>query len=130
MTLQGYDHWKPYEDDYSRGEKATYLREKNRMADILIEKVEKTLMPGLSQAIAVREVATPLTNVRFTGNRRGAIYGWNQTPDNAMPRRLPQKTPVQNLYLAGAWTQPGGGYGAVIPSGLLCFAEIMKNWNA
>jgi len=73
-------------------------------------------------------VGTPLTNVRYTGNYRGAIYGWDQTVDNSGPQRLPHKTPVKNLYLAGAWTSPGGGYGAVIPSGLECFGEIMKTW--
>jgi len=31
--------------------------------------------------------------------------------------------------LAGAWTRPGGGYGAVIPSGLQCFGEVMQDWR-
>ncbi|MDD8027897.1 MAG: hypothetical protein PHI34_15465, partial [Acidobacteriota bacterium] len=67
-------------------------------------------------------------NVRYTGNYRGAIYGWDQTVDNSIPRRLANKTPIKNLYLAGAWTTPGGGYSAVISSGLECFGEIMKTW--
>lgn len=129
MTLQGYEPWKKYEADYFAGKKDAYRAEKERMADILIKKVEDTLLPGLSKAIEVREVGTPLTNVRYTSNYRGAIYGWDQTLDNSMPRRLPQRTPIRNLYLAGAWTQPGGGYGAVIPSGLQCFAEIMEEWD-
>jgi prolycopene isomerase len=37
-------------------------------------------------------------------------------------------TPIKNLYLAGAWSRSGHGYGAVIPSGLECFSEIMKTW--
>jgi prolycopene isomerase len=69
-----------------------------------------------------------LTNVRYTGNYRGAIYGWDQTLDNSGPQRLPIATPIKNLYLAGAWTQPGHGYGGVIWSGLQCFGEIMKSW--
>jgi phytoene dehydrogenase-like protein len=129
ITLQGYDPWKKYEADYFAGKKDAYRREKERMADVLIQKVEETLLPGLRKAIEVREVATPLTNVRYTRNYRGAIYGWDQTLDNSEPRRLPHKTPIQNLYLAGAWTRPGGGYGAVIPSGLQCFAEIMEEWK-
>jgi all-trans-retinol 13,14-reductase len=129
ITLQGYDPWKKYEADYFAGKKDAYRREKERMADVLIQKVEETLLPGLRKAIEVREVATPLTNVRYTSNTRGAIYGWDQTLDNSEPRRLPHKTPIQNLYLAGAWTRPGGGYGAVIPSGLQCFAEIMEEWK-
>ncbi len=129
LTLQGYDHWKPFEDDYRKGNKAAYNKEKERMANLLIKQVDKAFLPGLSNAIEVKEIATPLTNVRYTGNYRGAIYGFDQTLDNSNSRRLPHKTPVKNLYLAGAWTTPGHGYGAVIPSGLECFGEIMKNWG-
>ena len=129
LVLQGYDHWKPYEADYRKGDKAAYRKEKLRMADILIHKAEKSLLPGLSKAIEVMEVGTPLTNARYTGNYRGAIYGWDETLDNSNPRRLPHTTPIKNLYLSGAWTSPGHGYGAVIPSGLECFGEIMKSWG-
>jgi all-trans-retinol 13,14-reductase len=126
ITLQGYDYWKKYETDYFKGKKDAYRAEKERMADALIRQVEKKLMPGLRKAIEVREVATPLTNLRYTSNYRGAIYGWDQTLDNAMPNRMAQTTPVQNLYLASAWTQPGGGYGGVLWSGIQCFGEVMR----
>jgi prolycopene isomerase len=130
LTLQGYDHWAKYEADYRKGEKTAYRAEKERMADILIKKVEAAVLPGLSKAIEVKEIGTPLTSWRYTRNTRGAIYGWDQTVDNSGPNRFPPTTPVKNLYLAGAWTQPGHGYGAVIPSGLQTFAEIMKHWPA
>jgi phytoene dehydrogenase-like protein len=129
IALQGYDPWKKYEADYFAGKKNAYRAEKERMADVLIKKVEEKLLPGLTKAIEVKEIGTPLTNVRYTSNYRGAIYGWDQTLDNSGPRRLPYKTPIKNLYLAGAWTQPGHGYTAVIPSGLQCFGEIMKEWK-
>jgi len=129
ISLQGYEPWKRFEADYLKGNKDAYRAEKKRIADILIQTAEKMLMPGLSKAIEVMEAATPLTNLRYTSNYRGAIYGWDQTLENSMPRRLGQKTPVRGLYLAGAWTQPGGGYGAVIPSGLQCFGEIMRDWS-
>ena len=128
MTLQGFGPWEKYAADYFAGKKDAYRAEKERMADILIDRLEEVLLPGLRKAIEVREVATPLTNLRYTANPRGAIYGWDQTLDNSGPSRFPHKTPVKNLYLAGAWTSPGHGYGAVIPSGLMCFAEIMKTW--
>lgn len=129
LALQGYDHWKPYEADYWKGNKVAYRAEKERMADILIGQAEKMVLPGLSKAIEAKEIGTPLTNIRYTGNYHGAIYGFDQTLDNSNPRRLPHVTPIKNLYLAGAWTTPGHGYGAVIPSGLECFGEIMKTWS-
>jgi len=128
IVLQGYSHWEKYEADYFKGNKKEYRAEKERMAGILIDKVEKTLLPGLSKAIEIKEIGTPLTNLRYTGNYRGAVYGWDQTLDNSGPGRLGHETPVKNLYLAGAWTQPGHGYGGVIWSGLECFGEIMKKW--
>ncbi len=129
ITLQGYDHWKKYETDYWKDNKKAYRAEKERIADILIDKAEKTLLPGLRKAIEIKEIGTPLTNVRYTKNYRGAIYGWDQTLDNSPPRRLPHETPIKNLYLSGAWTNPGGGYSAVIGSGLECFGEIMNEWE-
>jgi all-trans-retinol 13,14-reductase len=128
MTLQGFDHWAKYEADYFAGKKDAYRVEKLRMADALIDQAEKVLLPGLRGAIEVRDAATPLTNLRYTANPRGAIYGWDQTVDDSGPSRFPVRTPVKKLYLAGAWTFPGGGYGACIPSGLLAFAQIMKEW--
>lgn len=127
-VAQNYDYWQKHEAAYRRGEKEAYRKDKERMADVLIRRAEEKLLPGLSKAIEVREVSTPLTNWRYTRNYRGAVYGWDQTLDNSGPRRMAQKTPIKNLYLAGAWTNPGGGYSAVIPSGLACFAEIMKTW--
>jgi all-trans-retinol 13,14-reductase len=129
ISLMGYDYWKKHEADYFNGRKDAYNADKERIADLLINQVEQTLMPGLRDAIEVKEIGTPLTNVRYTGNYRGGIYGWDQTLDNAMPNRLPQSTPIDGLYLSGAWTQPGGGYGGVIWSGLSCFGEVMKSWG-
>jgi phytoene dehydrogenase-like protein len=128
MVLQGYDHWKKFEADYFKGKKEAYRAEKEKMADRLIKNVEETLMPGLSAAIEVKEIGTPLTNVRYTGNYRGAIYGWDQTVSNSGSTRLSHTTPIRNLYLAGAWTRPGHGYGGVLWSGIECFGEIMRKW--
>jgi prolycopene isomerase len=129
ISLQGFDHWKRYEDAYERGEKTEYNKEKARMADVLIGRVEDRFLPGLSDAIEVKEIGTPLTNLRYTRNTRGAIYGFDQTLNNSGPTRLGHKTPVRNLYLAGAWTRPGHGYSAVLWSGLSCFGEIMNEWT-
>jgi len=128
MTLQGYAPWERFEKDYFAGKKEEYRKEKERMANILIQKAEKILLPGLSRAIEVMEIGTPLTNLRYTGNYRGAIYGWDQTVGNSGSRRVGHKTPIRNLYLAGAWSRPGHGYGSVLGSGLECFGEIMQSW--
>ncbi len=129
IAMQGYSHWEKYEGDYRQGQKATYRAEKERIAGILIRRVEERLLPGLTKAIEVREIGTPLTNLRYTGNYRGSIYGWDQTLDNSGMRRMAQTTPIPNLYLASAWTRPGGGYGGVLMSGIDCFKEATKTWG-
>ncbi|MCK4943814.1 MAG: NAD(P)/FAD-dependent oxidoreductase, partial [Candidatus Aminicenantes bacterium] len=97
LALQGFKHWEKYEADYLKGNKKEYRKEKERMAEILIKKVEETVLPGLSDAIAVKEIGTPLTNWRYTRNYRGAIYGWDQTLNNTGPNRVPHTTPIKNL---------------------------------
>jgi all-trans-retinol 13,14-reductase len=128
LTLQGFGHWEQFERDYRAGRKAAYRAEKERMASILIQRVDQALLPGLANAIEVKEIGTPLTNLRYTGNTRGAIYGWDQTVSNSGNRRVGHATTVKNLYLAGAWSEPGHGYGAVLASGPNCFAEVIRRW--
>ena len=129
LTLQGYEPWAKFEKDYLKGSKTEYRKEKEHMAQILVQRAERSLLPGLSKAIEVIEIGTPLTNVRYTSNYRGAIYGWDQTVNNSGNVRVGHKTPIKNLYLAGAWTRPGHGYSAVIGSGLECFGEIVQTWQ-
>ncbi|NJD20963.1 MAG: NAD(P)/FAD-dependent oxidoreductase, partial [Gemmatimonadetes bacterium] len=128
LVLQGYGPWERFEADYVAGRKGAYNQAKRRMAQALIRTAEEKVLPGLSRAIEVMEIGTPLTHRRYTGHHRGAIYGWDQTVSNSGSNRVGHATPVRNLYLAGAWSRPGHGYGAVIPSGLECFAEIVRTW--
>ena len=49
IACQGYDYWKKYETDYFYGNKDAYTKEKMRLADILIDKVEKMFLPGCAR---------------------------------------------------------------------------------
>ena len=44
------------------------------------------------------------------------MLGWEMSPEQSGTQRLPIYTPVDNLYLTGHWTQPGGGITPVIVS--------------
>ena len=57
-----------------------------------------------------------MTSYRFTHNWQGAMLGWAMSPGQLAEGRLPNTTPVKNLYLVGHWTQPGGGITPVIVS--------------
>lgn len=102
----------------------SWREEKERFARELIARAEK-LIPGLSEHIVVQDAATPLTYERYTLNSLGAAMGWAFSPRMFL-KRLEQKTPVPNLYLAGHWTMPGGGVPAVALSGLRAARLILS----
>ncbi len=127
MMLSGYEPWRRFEADYFADRKDAYHKEKDRIARALIEEAEKWVIPGLSSMIEVMEAATPLTNISYTGNPEGAIYGYEQSMDNAYMTRLDRRTPFKGLYLASAWTRPGGGYQPCLGSGADAFKALVKD---
>jgi phytoene dehydrogenase-like protein len=128
LFLGGYEPWRPFEADYRAGRKDAYRQQKQAWADTLIRRAQQAVIPGLSDMIEVSEAATPLTNWRFTGNTQGAIYGFEQSLDNAYMNRIENRTPVKGLYLASAWGNPGGGYAGVLRGGEKTFQEMMEDW--
>ena len=103
------------------------IEKKNALQRALVKEAEKWAIPGLSSMIEVMEAATPLTNIHYTGNPEGAIYGYQQSMDNAYMTRLEQRTPFKGLYLASAWTKPGGGYQPCLRSGADAFKTMVKD---
>lgn len=119
--------WQRFAEDYRQGNKGAYNEEKQRWATTLIQRAEERLLPDLSAMIEVVETASPLTCERYTGNPQGAIYGYEQCVDNAFISRLPTRSPVKGLYLTGAWTFPGGGFGGVLRSGQATYRAIVED---
>jgi prolycopene isomerase len=76
------------------------------------------VFPGLRDSLVFREVATPLAMERFCLNRGGAAYAWENTPAQTGGKRSPHITPIEGLFLAGHWTQPGSGSLRTIVSGM------------
>ncbi|MBI4675874.1 MAG: NAD(P)/FAD-dependent oxidoreductase [Chloroflexi bacterium] len=102
-------------DKYGKNE--TYLKLKRKVGETLLARAEE-FIPGLSTAIKYQETSTPLTNIRYSLNPGGAIYGFAQNVEQAYAGRLAHRTPIANLFLAGAWTFPGGGMSAAMLSGV------------
>ena len=69
----------------------------------------EALLPGYRDSITFLDSATPETFEQYTLAQSGAIYGWENTPNQTMPKRLPHVTPIEGLMLAGHWTtrEPG-----------------------
>jgi phytoene desaturase len=95
----------------------SWRRSKPLYERLMLDKLDE-LIPGIREHTMFAEGGTPRTMERYTLNLKGAIYGWEQTPDHSSTDRLPHRTPIAGLYLSGHWTQPGGGVLAVVSSGL------------
>ena len=76
----------------------------------------RAILPGIEEHIVVRLSASALTSYNYTNNWQGAMLGWEMSPEQLGSARLPNGSPVENLYLVGHWTQPGGGITPVIIS--------------
>ncbi|MFH0947198.1 MAG: NAD(P)/FAD-dependent oxidoreductase [Planctomycetota bacterium] len=95
-------------------EREPYGWAKEDMAEALLDLAEKVL-PDLREHIEVQETITPVTIQEFTMQQGGVPYGWNFTPEQW--ERLPNRTPIDGLYLAGSWTRPSHGVAGAQVSG-------------
>jgi phytoene dehydrogenase-like protein len=110
MTLAPWDYanqWGTNGDLTNYSQNPTYLKVKEEAGEMLLENAIKHI-PALRKGVKYKEVATPLTNYRYTRNPGGSIYGSEQTIDNMYSTRLNAVTPISNLFLAGAWVMGGG----------------------
>jgi prolycopene isomerase len=101
----------PYEVD------GGWRQQKARMGDHLLGLADARIAK-LGHHVRFCESATPRTMERYTRASRGAIYGWELSAGQVGPGRLEQRTPLPGLFLAGHWTQPGGGIYGVVLSGI------------
>ncbi|MEW5734820.1 MAG: NAD(P)/FAD-dependent oxidoreductase [Thermodesulfobacteriota bacterium] len=129
VVLTGWEPWKRFFEDYKADRKEEYHKEKKRWTDILINRAEKALIPGLSGMIETMDSATPLTNWRYTANPQGAIYGFDHNLSNDFITRIDNRTPLKGLYLSSAWGNPGAGYGGTMAGGEVTFYKMMKDWG-
>ena len=105
-----------------------YPEMKRRFAENLVEQAGR-IYPGLPSAVEVDVVSTPLTNMRYTGNVAGAIYGFANTPAHNPAFRMEQRGPLEGLWFASAWTRPGGGFEPTFTSGLTAADAILTRWK-
>ena len=92
-------------------DRAAYEKLKAQKVDELIGLAAKVI-PELadSKNIEVKEGYTPRTIQRYTMNRGGVVYGFDVTP--AQWEKMPNTTPVPNVFIASNWTQAWHGVGS------------------
>ena len=92
-----------------------WVKNKKNLANRLIMLAEN-IIPGLSQLIEYREIATPVTLNRYSLNYKGAVHGWESTIAQLRNPFITYKTPIKNLYLVGHWVMQKIGQGGILTS--------------
>ena len=108
MAATHYDWWA------KRG--TGYNAAKDAVARQALELIEPHL-PGVSDAVQMTDIATPLTFWTTARSWRGSYEGW--MPSNGqifehVPKTLPG---LSGMYMAGQWVEPGGGVPTAVMSG-------------
>lgn len=116
------DQWKQYE----RGSSA-YKSAKEEVAEGIIARTER-ILPGLSKAVELKILATPLTHQRYL-NRFEGSYGPLLKPGQNILQKPQNRTPIKNLFAAGDSTFPGQGVIAVTYSGISCASYIARRFG-
>ena len=118
-----YDYWEQLYKDKKR-----YKAEKAQIADTVVAVLDKRF-PGLAAQVEMRDVATPMTWVRYTGNWRGAYEGWMMATETFMLPMSKTLPGLDNFYMAGQWVTPGGGMPTAAMSGRHTMQMICKKHN-
>lgn len=124
MLKGSYGYWQRI---YAR---KLYDTEQSQVADQMIEFLER-VYPGFAADIEIKDVATPMSYERFTGNWLGSTCGWLLTKGTmrlmiqGMSKSLPG---LGHFYMAGQWVEPGGSVPVAAMSGrnaiqLICHDE-------
>jgi phytoene dehydrogenase-like protein len=95
-----------------------------------IEKDGKALLekryPGISGSIEVCDVATPVTDVNYTGVWKGSYEGFMPSSKNLMDNISPVIPGLGKFYMSGQWLFPGGGLPPAGQSGKWAVQYICK----
>lgn len=104
-----WEQWKDLEGE-------AYRAEKKRIEQDAVVVLERHL-PGITAHIEVIDVATPKTDVRYTGVWQGAYEGFMPTGRN-ITKSLKSTLPgLRNFHMCGQWLFPGGGLPPAAQSG-------------
>ena len=100
-----------------RGE--DYESFKKLHAELLIQEVEKH-HPGFRDSIETYYTSTPLTYLDYTGTENGSMYGVAKDINAGPAGRVPYRTRIPNLLLAGQNVNSHGMLGVLVGTIVTC----------
>ncbi len=110
---------------------ADWEAEGPRLRDKVIQKLEKSGLPGLGRKIVFERQFTPTDFEKQYGCYQGSAFGMSpRFFQSSYFRPQIRSEDVQGLYFAGAGTHPGGGVPIVLTSGRLAAETITADHKA
>ncbi|MEU3622990.1 phytoene dehydrogenase [Amycolatopsis coloradensis] len=125
MCPPGYEQWGVREGPSSGGRyrrNADYRAAKDRLTEAIVRGTETAIGP-FREHITHLEVATPLTQERYTRSTGGVSFG--MTRWGGQIARPDVRTSVSGLFVVGQSTRYGTGIAGVAISGIACAGEIL-----
>jgi prolycopene isomerase len=96
-----------------------------RWSGLLLDIAESTF-PGFRSGLTHVQLTTPEMLARQSHRSGGTAFGWAPTPTASGGARPAPITPIPGLYLAGAFTQPGGCFLRAMISGVFSSDLVMN----
>jgi phytoene dehydrogenase-like protein len=125
MPFYYFDKWRLGEKKRKEG----YQEFKKKLAQKLIKNVEN-ILPGLTNAVEIIEIATPLTYLDWGQRFEGSVAGWSRDIKKIrLNTKLLTENPIKNLLLVGIYSvlEPFlGGYPVSMYTGNLAADYILE----
>ncbi|MBN1572584.1 MAG: NAD(P)/FAD-dependent oxidoreductase [Deltaproteobacteria bacterium] len=102
LEYSDYDIWPKDRKEYQKMKEEKAWELINLAANVIPELKDK-------KNIEVMEIMTPVTIEEFTKNYHGIPYGFYL--DTEQWEKIPNNTPIDNLFIAGSWTKAWHGVG-------------------
>lgn len=90
-----------------------YHAAKRKVANFMTGYLNKKYR-GLADAVVVRDVSSPLTQVRYTANYNGTVLGWQpfveggETLEEEIKKHGPVLPGLEDFYMSSVWVTTGG----------------------
>ena len=116
------------DDDYEFWKGLT-AEEYKRVKEELVSEVSKRIQdafPQLQEDLEYLDAWTPLTYERYCNAYHGSYMSFVKTPYGKQLKLKGQLKGIDNLYLAGQWTNSPGGLPVAVASGKFAIQRLLK----
>jgi len=123
LVVSFYTMNREYWIDLRNENRKEYREVKNRFTDVILERLERRFGKGFKYKVEMKDMATPATLLRYTGNWKGSTQGWLPSKNLIASSPVKFKLPtLKNFYYASHWSQPGGG----LPVAVISARDVTK----